>query len=54
MIISNDLISNFKWYLICEEKASSTVEKYIRDVSEFAKWLNGDSVKTFRDKNHRL
>ena len=35
-----------KWreYLMCEEKALATVEKYIRDVGFFKDWLNGESV----------
>ena len=39
-IITNEEIEKFRNYLINEEKANSTLEKYIRDVKEFAIWLN--------------
>ncbi len=38
-IITKELLENYREYLICEEKATATIEKYIRDVSEFADWL---------------
>lgn len=41
--ITNELIKNFRRYLIEEEKATATVEKYIRDVNAFADWL-GDKA----------
>ena len=37
--ITNELIKNFRRYLIEEEKAAATVEKYIRDINVFADWL---------------
>lgn len=37
--ITKELIKNFRRYLIEEEKASATVEKYIRDINVFADWL---------------
>ena len=37
--ITNELIKNFHRYLIEEEKAAATVEKYIRDINVFADWL---------------
>lgn len=42
--ITNELIIKFKNYLINEEKSQATVEKYIRDITTFAKWLNGRSI----------
>lgn len=39
------MISKFKNYLIEEEKSSATIEKYIRDITVFQKWLNGRSVE---------
>lgn len=36
--ITSKLISDFNLYLIQEEKADSTIEKYIRDVKAFYKW----------------
>ena len=37
-MITNDSIEKFKNYLIDEEKASATQEKYMRDIKAFAKW----------------
>ncbi|MBQ9756984.1 MAG: tyrosine-type recombinase/integrase [Clostridia bacterium] len=36
--ITNELIQKFKGYLINEEKSSSTLEKYIRDITVFMEW----------------
>lgn len=36
--ITNELIQKFKAYLIGEEKSSSTLEKYIRDITVFMEW----------------
>ncbi len=36
--ITNELIQKFKSYLIDEEKSSSTLEKYIRDITVFMEW----------------
>ena len=41
--ITKELIKNFRRYLIEEEKATATVEKYIRDVNAFAEWL-GENI----------
>ena len=41
--ITNELIKDFRRYLIEEEKATATVEKYIRDVNAFAEWL-GENI----------
>lgn len=37
--MTNELIIKFKTYLVNDEKASATIEKYIRDISAFKKWL---------------
>lgn len=37
--ITDKTIKEFKNYLINEEKAAATVEKYIRDITAFAAWL---------------
>lgn len=37
-------IEQFKTYLIQEEKSPLTVEKYLRDVRFFLKWLNGRMI----------
>ena len=42
--ITYEMISNFKEYLIEEEKSENTVEKYIRDISFFMPWLCGREV----------
>ena len=40
-IITRDLIEKFKCYLINEEKASATLEKYMRDIRTFSEWTLG-------------
>ncbi len=42
--ITGEAILKFKEYLTCEEKSENTVEKYVRDVCFFIKWLNGREV----------
>ena len=37
--ITNELVTNFRRYLIEEEKSAATVEKYIRDITVLADWL---------------
>ena len=37
--MTNKQISEFKTYLIKEEKSTATIEKYIRDVFAFSSWL---------------
>ena len=43
--ITDEKITEFKCYLSEEEKAEATVEKYIRDITAFMKWLCGKSVE---------
>ena len=45
MIITKDLIENFKNHLVEEEKSQATFEKYIRDVTAFYVWLAGREVE---------
>lgn len=40
-IITDRLIQKFKEYLINEEKALATIEKYVRDITGFMIWCNG-------------
>ena len=40
--ITEKAIKDFKNYLISEEKAKATVEKYIRDITTFAAWLGNE------------
>ncbi len=42
--ITQSLIENFKDYLINEEKASATLDKYMRDVKAFLVWVSGEKV----------
>jgi len=42
--ITNILIENFKEYLSNEEKAITTIEKYVHDVLAFMIWLSGSEV----------
>jgi site-specific recombinase XerD len=37
--ITKDLIENFRIFLLNEEKATSTVDKYVHDISVFSEWL---------------
>ena len=43
--ITNELIQKFRIYLINEEKAKATIEKYIHDVTVFMAWLGGQCVE---------
>lgn len=57
MIITRELIENFKHYLIEEEKSSATLEKYMRDVTAFFVWLDEsklDKIAVLRYKEHLL
>lgn len=42
--ITQDLIENFKNHLINEEKASATLEKYMRDIKAFSEWTLGSEL----------
>lgn len=44
MIITKDTIDTFKQHLIEEEKATATIEKYIRDIMAFFMWLTGQEL----------
>lgn len=43
-IITNELINNFKIYLYEEERSGNTIEKYMRDIQFFCKWLQGRNI----------
>lgn len=52
--ITKKLIKKFRRYLIEEEKAAATVEKYIRDINVFADWLGDkeldkETVLTYKE-----
>lgn len=42
--ITQDLIEKFENYLINEEKASATLEKYMRDIKAFCEWTCGSQI----------
>ncbi len=42
--ISPALIKKFENYLIEEEKAAATLEKYMRDVKAFSEWVKGEEI----------
>lgn len=42
--ISLEQIELYRVYLISEERAALTVEKYIRDVTAFCRWVSGKNV----------
>lgn len=42
--ITNELIQEFKEYLVDEEKSSSTLEKYVRDITVFMEWCNNAEI----------
>lgn len=42
--ITINIVEEFKKYLICEEKADATIEKYIRDISAFMEWLGDEEL----------
>lgn len=55
MTITKNLIEKFKQYLIEEEKANATLEKYMRDITAFFVWLAGvelDKMTVLRYKEH--
>lgn len=42
--LTGEIISDFKEYLILEERSRATVEKYIRDVRAFSAFVNGAEI----------
>jgi len=43
-IITDDLIEDFREFLINEEKAQATLEKYMRDIKAFSEWTLGSEL----------
>lgn len=41
LILTEQLIADFRYYLQCEEKSKNTIEKYMRDVCRFADYTEG-------------
>ncbi|MBQ3022488.1 MAG: tyrosine-type recombinase/integrase [Clostridia bacterium] len=55
--ITQSSIEDFKDYLINEEKASATLDKYMRDVKAFFVWVSGEKVdkrKVLEYKEHLI
>ncbi len=44
-MITKEMLENYKMHLINEEKANATIEKYVRDVAEFAEWLESKKLE---------
>lgn len=44
MHISKERIMEYRDYLYTEERSAGTVDKYMRDLQAFARWLNGKAV----------
>lgn len=42
--LTERVLSDYRWYLIREERSCGTIEKYIRDLGEFRRWLGGRAV----------
>lgn len=43
-MITTEMISEYKSYLIEEEKGTVTIEKYIRDVTTFYRWIGSSEI----------
>lgn len=43
--ISIEQVAAFERYMRAEERASGTIEKYLRDIQSFAVWLNGSPLE---------
>lgn len=44
MKITDEMIRNYKNYLITEEKSEVTIEKYIRDINTLSQWLGNREI----------
>lgn len=42
--ITEEQIAAYAQYLRAEERAAGTIEKYLRDLTTFTRWLNGENV----------
>ncbi len=43
-IITEINLTEYRRFLICEEKAPATIKKYMRDIREFALWTEGKDI----------
>lgn len=61
-IVSNKLLSSFNQYLILNERADATRDKYLRDLNAFSEHIKGKSLdktlvldyKTFLEQNYAI
>lgn len=44
MILCNEDLNQFKFYMLREEKSENTIEKYLRDLRAFAKFTSGNVI----------
>ncbi len=51
--LTGELISNFKGYLIEEEKSKATLEKYIRDIETFYAWVGDKELNKLCVLNYK-
>ena len=51
--LTKELISDFKGYLIEEEKSKATLEKYIRDIETFYAWAYGKELNKLCVLNYK-
>ena len=42
--LTSEHLGGYRNYLRREERSPATIEKYIRDVEEFSRWLKGRAV----------
>ena len=42
--VTAEYVAEFRQYLYTEERSAGTVEKYLRDIRAFARWLDGQTV----------
>lgn len=52
-ILSKEMLTAFQEYLICEEKSTATVEKYLRDVRKFSAYATGRAVTKDLVRNYK-
>ena len=43
-ILNPEIIAQYKEYLVLEERSSATIEKYVRDVKDFALFVNDREI----------
>ena len=51
--LTSKLISEFKGYIIEEEKSKATLEKYVRDIETFCSWLGDKELNKLCVLNYK-